>query len=154
MFAIPASQYARAVSFRVAERYWWIPALAFATCLLAATQHTAFIYIAFMCIFLIFPTVASITYFYYAFAPDATAMIAEHYVVLTSEQIEIIVPSHPRLNKTYFVSDIKNVEYTKNNVVIQLRKPSMHNIQIPESIVPDNQRQNLDRLLQNYNPDV
>lgn len=118
--------YMRTVAEVWSGRWWWTIALPVLTCFaLGMALNIAFIFMAFMVVFLIVPMVMMFLYFYYALTPEARMAILNKRLRISPSGIDVVyepigdnAPAPKAVHVTW--DEITAIEYRAHDMMMRL----------------------------------
>lgn len=147
--------YVRRVGVQILWHRWWAWLTPVVACFVAAAWEAVWIFVAFMLLFMLYPGLVLLVYYYYAFSPEALRTLEPKTVELTDGAITVTYHGERHIEpQTITSADIKSVEVGYKAVTIYFKKPRYSHISIPLDAVPDGQRAEFLTLCENLAPDL
>lgn len=87
---IRPSDYVREIMLRWVGRWWWMVVLPFTGCLIAGAWNAAFLFVAFIWLFLIFPPALMFVYLTYCLRPEVQHVIRTHRLSVSDDSITVV----------------------------------------------------------------
>lgn len=118
VFRTEAGTYMRIVLGRwLRQNYWWLVVPTLLCLALAITVSAAFVFVALIVVFLLYPMSMMIVYFNYALSPEACAEVSAHRVEFTTDGLIIDYMSRPDVeNERTEYEIVKSVEIPYHQV--------------------------------------
>ena len=143
-------QYMRAVAEVWSGRWWWAIVLPVISCFaLGMALNPAFVFVAFMIVFLIVPLVMMFLYFYHALTPEARMAILSKRLRISPESgIEVVYEpigeSESAPASTHVSWDeVTDIEYRNRDVMMHLSGSRYRFMLVPYDAMRDSDRQQL-----------
>ena len=155
IFSGTPSAYVRRVGVQLLWRWWWAWLTPVAACFVVAAWEAVWVFVGFMLLFMLYPGLMLMVYYYYAFSPKALLTLQPKTVELSDGTMTVIYCGERHIEpRTYTRADIKSVETGRKTVTGYFRKPRYSHLSIPLSAVPDSQRTDFLTLCDNLAPDL
>lgn len=148
---IRPSDYVREIMLRWVGRWWWAVVLPFIGCLVAGAWHAAFLFVAFMWLFLIFPPVLMFVYLTYCLRPEVQHVIRTHRLSADDYGIKVTFPDDddvPSLPQRVIPWDcVTGMSLRQKFMILELYRSRYNMLIIPDdSLSPESSRRLIARL--------
>lgn len=139
IYKVAASRYGRRVVMRLASRWWWALALPLGAAIIVGIWDWRWWFVALVMIFILYPGLLFIAYYYYALSPEAVRAILPQRAQITPDAVTLIYyPIAEGCNapkpRVIPKKDIRSVSLEGNYIDLQLDKEEV--IEIPKSAFP------------------
>lgn len=145
--------YVRRVAVMWLIHRWWAWLLPVAVCCVAAAWEPVWIFVALMLIFLLYPSLMMMIYFYHVLSPEAQRSLLPHTVTVCVNTI--VVDYHDERNTQsdrYSRNDIHSVETDGSGITVRLKHPRYAHIHIPVAVIPQAETELFMTMATNLSP--
>lgn len=148
--------YVRRVAVMWLWRRWWVWALPVVACCVAAVWWPVWIFVALMLIFLLYPSLMMMIYFYHAMSPEAQRALLPQSVTVSNNGITVDYHDERKTPSEIFKrEEIMSITSGKNGITVRVRGPHYRHIYIPASAFPQTKTETslFDKFISSISPD-
>lgn len=139
VYKISAARYGRRVAMRLASRWWWAFALPLGAAAVAGCWDWRWWFVGLVLIFILYPGLLFIAYYYYALSPEAVRVILPQKVQIDQDQLIFVYypiadGCHAPKPRTVLRNEISSVSL--DGAYVELHLSHAEIIEIPKSAFP------------------
>lgn len=148
---IRPSDYVREMMLRCVGRWWWMVVLPFTGCLIAGAWNAAFLFVAFIWLFQVFPPMLMFVYLTYCLRPEVQHVVRAYRLSVSDDSITVVfseedgAPDMPRRIIPW--ESVTGMSLQRKFMILELHRSRYNLLFIPvDSFPPESSRLLIARL--------